>query len=438
MKQSLSIVPVVLIFLFFTGCIQVEEMVRKVKGPPAAPEIKEAPEEKMVFASGPFWQKALACEKEGELQRALMFADIAGELSPENDEISQKAAYLRTEINQKADRHFNEGLKLYQEKKIIAAREQFIMALQANPDHKDALDYLKNRLSEKEYNAYRVKKHDTLKGICEKFYNDPEKDFLIAYLNDLDVNAPLIPGTQLRLVTLDAELTKPPFDMDKLLTDAKTLLEKQAYDQVLRAVEEILERDPANQEAQDLKSAAYYQMGTGLSRQGKYVEAINTFKLVDPRYEGIEEAIQNITDNELKKAQRFLKAKQYKQAMNFAQQILNHDPSNKAAQDLINIAYCQMGRDLVTQKDYAQALDVLGRGNPEHGCIKQTLSDARQAAKRQAEVHYLKGVKHFLNEELSDAIKEWEMTLALDPEYKKAKESIQKAREVLEKLKQVE
>ena len=53
-------------------------------------------------------------------------------------------------------------------------------------------------------------------------------------------------------------------------------------------------------------------------------------------------------------------------------------------------------------------------------------------------MHYLQGVKHFLNEELIDAIKEWEMTLALDPGYKKAEESIQKAQEVLEKLKQVE
>ena len=58
--------------------------------------------------------------------------------------------------------------------------------------------------------------------------------------------------------------------------------------------------------------------------------------------------------------------------------------------------------------------------------------------KKQAEVHYLQGVKHFLNEELNDAINEWEKTLTLDPEHEKAKNNIQNARSLLEKLKKIE
>jgi tetratricopeptide (TPR) repeat protein len=438
MKQSLFIVPLALIFLFFTGCVHVEELVQKVKGQPAAAELKETPEKKVPFEGRPFWQKALAYETEGELQRALMFANIAGELSPDNNEISEKTAELRAEIEQKGDQYFNEGVTLYKKQKIGAAREQFILALQTNPNHTDALDYLKNRLPDKEYKEYRVRKHDTLKDIAEKFYNDPEKDFLIVHLNDLDANGALTPGTRLKLVTLDPELSKPSFDSDKALTDAKTLLEKKAYNDVLRAAEEMLEHDPANQEAQDLKSAAYYQMGIALSRQGKYLEAIQTLQKADPQYEGVAEAIQKTTAGELKKAKQLLQAKQYNQAVDITKNILSHDSSNQAAKDLSNAAYCQMGKDFVAKKKYIQALDVLGRADSDHECIKQALSDAKQASKEQAEVHYLKGVKHFLNEELTDAIKEWKLTLALDPDYKKAEKSIQKAQEVLEKLKQVE
>jgi tetratricopeptide (TPR) repeat protein len=283
-----------------------------------------------------------------------------------------------------------------------------------------------------------VRKNDTLRDISNKFYKDPGKDFLIAYLNDLKANEPLVPGTKLKIVTLGKKMTKPPFNMDKELTDAKTLLEKKAYGDVLRIAEKILEHDRLNQEAKDLRSAVYYQMGIRLSRQGKYVEAINTFKKADPQYEGVEKAIQKTTDKELKKAERLLKEKQYKQAVDATQNILNHDPSNKAARDLINTTYCQMGRDFITQKDYVQALDVLSRADPEHGCVKKALFDVKQMSRKQAEVHYLRGVKHFLNEELTDAIKEWEMTLAIDPDYKKAKESIKKTRDLLEKLKQVE
>ena len=312
------------------------------------------------------------------------------------------------------------------------------MALNTNPDHKDALDYLKHRLPDKEYKEYRVKKNDTLKDIAGKFYNDPEKDFLIAYLNDLDVGEPLTPGKRLKLVLLDTAMSKPSFDIVKALTDAKTMLEEKAYGDVLRVTENILEHDRSIQEAQDLKSAAYYQMGIGLSRQGRYVEAINTFKKAGLQYEGVEEAIQKTTDNELRKAQRLLKAKHYSQVIDITKIILNNDPSNKTAGALANSATCYMGKDLIAQKDYVHALDVLNRADAQHECIKQALSDAKQASKKQAEVHYLQGVKHFLNEELIDAIKEWEMTLALDPGYKKAEESIQKAQEVLEKLKQVE
>ena len=66
-----------------------------------------------------------------------------------------------------------------------------------------------------------------------------------------------------------------------------------------------------------------------------------------------------------------------------------------------------------------------------------SLSDVKKIIKKQAKVHYLRGVKHFLNEELKDAIKEWEKTLALEPEYKKAEKYIQNAKNLLEKLKKV-
>lgn len=438
MKKLFSIVLPLLILSFFTGCVHVEEFARKVKGQPEEPKVDEAPEEKIIFDSRTYRQKALEYEKQDELQLSLIHMNIAHELSPDDDEISEKMAYLKTEIDQKANQHFNEGIKFIKKRKFKSAREQFIMALKTNPDHIEALGYLKDRLPDKGYKEYRVRKKDTLRDISNKFYKDPGKDFLIAYLNDLEVNAPLVPGTKLKIVTLGTRMTKPPFDMDKELTDAKTLLEKKAYSDVLRVAEKILEHDRLNQEAKNLKSAAYYQMGIKLSRQGKYVEAIKTFKKADPQYDGVEEAIQKTTDKELKKAERLLKEKQYKQAVDAAQNILNHDPSSKAARDLINTTYCQMGGNFIVQKDYVQALDVLRRADPEHGCVKKALSDVKQISKKQAEVHYLQGVKHFLNEELADAIKEWEMALALDPEYKKAKESIKKARDVLEKLKQVE
>ncbi len=68
----------------------------------------------------------------------------------------------------------------------------------------------------------------------------------------------------------------------------------------------------------------------------------------------------------------------------------------------------------------------------------KAFSDVKVVMKKEAEAHYLQGVKYFLNQELSSAIIEWEKTLVLNPDHKKAKENIINARRLLEKYKKVE
>jgi len=57
--------------------------------------------------------------------------------------------------------------------------------------------------------------------------------------------------------------------------------------------------------------------------------------------------------------------------------------------------------------------------------------------KDQAETHYIKGVRHFLAEELDEAIREWEETLRLDPEHLGAKRDIEKAQRLLKNIKKL-
>ncbi len=55
----------------------------------------------------------------------------------------------------------------------------------------------------------------------------------------------------------------------------------------------------------------------------------------------------------------------------------------------------------------------------------------------QAEVHYMKGVRYFLSQELDKAIDEWEETLRLNPDHPNARKDLQKARRMLESLKKI-
>jgi tetratricopeptide (TPR) repeat protein len=162
------------------------------------------------------------------------------------------------------------------------------------------------------------------------------------------------------------------------------------------------------------------------------------FKTITPESEVVKKSIQDIVEKELLEAENFLKEKKYTAAIAASKNILNHAPSNKTAKDILNTALCQNGKSLLIRKKYAEAVTVLHRADPGYECVEKTLSAVKNAMKKQAEIHYLQGVKHFLNEELQDAIKEWEATLALDPGHVKAKKDIKNARSLLEKLKKVQ
>ncbi|MEE8553604.1 MAG: LysM peptidoglycan-binding domain-containing protein [Desulfobacterales bacterium] len=347
-------------------------------------------------------------------------------------------AVLKSTFADKARRHFKKGVVYFKKNKLKYARKQFLITLRYNPEHKGALDYLKNRLAPKEYIIYKTKKGDTLKSISRKFYSDNKKDFLIVYFNNLETNKKPAPGTTLKLPMLKSYSTHLAISIRNDLIKARNLLEEKRYEEVLNIAGEVLEYDLMNREAADLKNAVYYHMGMQLSREEKYPEAINTFKKVDPKYKDVKRAIREVIDKDLMKANSLLREEQYEEVLALAEKALDYDKSNKVAKDLINTTYCQKGRGLISRKNYVEALKVLNKADALHDCIEKAIADVKGVMKKEAEAHYLQGVKYFLNQELSSAIIEWEETLALNPDHKKAKENIINARRLLEKYKKVE
>lgn len=353
-------------------------------------------------------------------------------------EIVGKISDLKLTIDNKSNKYFKKGEKFYIQKKIKEARKQFLTALRYNPDHKDALDYLKNRLIPKEYINYTLEKNDSLKIISNKFYKDPELVFLIVYFNNLKSDTEPEPGQILKIPLLDPELNQTIGDHRQDMISAKNLLGKNRYQEVIVITEKRLENDPLNKEALKLKDEAFYQIGIQLSSQEKYFEAIDAFKKITPEYEGVNSVIQEAIQHELLKAENLLKEKKYEASIDLAEKILGYDQSNTAAKKLISTSLCQQGKDLSIRKKYDEALHVLDKTDPADDCAEKIRLAVKKGIKQQAEAHYIQGVKHFLNEELQSAIKEWEKTLKLNPEHDKAKKNIEKARNLLEKLKKVE
>jgi tetratricopeptide (TPR) repeat protein len=438
MKHALNVLSLIIGLYFVTGCGGILGAFTDFTEKISTETSDRAPGDQGVFSSTDYIEKATAFEKNDELQAALFYFKVAGALSPDDPEIADKISHFESTLVQKSLDHLQKGVKFYKIKQFEEARNHFLTAIRYDPDNEEALDYLQNRLLSKEYIPYRVTENDTLASISEKFYKNPEETFLIVYFNDLKPDTDLLPGTPLKLPILASNLIRPTLNIPEELKRAQSLMKKKQYKEVASTTERILQNDPANPTAVDLRNSAYYQMGLQLSRNKKYPEAINMFKKITPESNAVKKSIQDVVEKELLDAENFLKEKKYTAAIAASENILSHDPSNPTAKDILNTALCQKGKSLLMHKKYAEAVTVLNRADPGYECVERTLSATENTMKKQAEIHYLQGVRYFLNEDLQNAINEWETTLTLDPGHIKAKNDIKNARSLLEKLKKVQ
>jgi len=242
----------------------------------------------------------------------------------------------------------------FQKNALIPARKEFLAALYYNPGHKEALLYLKEKIPGEEYMVYEVKKGETLKEIARKKYGDPQKEFIIAYFNDLPPNARPAPQTMLRLPILETlkvrekieteeEYLEPPerpsANIEELLATAKGHLTARRYKESIAVAEKILETDPTNKEARGLISLAYYQNGKALIQTKKFPEALAALNRVDPGYKDVKESIlyakKQISEAHYLQGVKFFTEQELEKAIQEWETTLAYDPNHpKARRDI--------------------------------------------------------------------------------------------------------
>ncbi|MBU1713466.1 MAG: tetratricopeptide repeat protein [Proteobacteria bacterium] len=313
-------------------------------------------------------EKAAEYEKNGDLRKALQNWEIVAGLRPDDGKVLNQISYLRSQIQKTASDHYNKGVAYFQNNSTKAALKEFLLALSLNPDHKEALDYIKNRMTGEELIVYEVKKGDTAKGIAQKVFNDPSKDFLIVYFNSLNKDSRLEPG------------------MTIVLPSLKTI----------QVTPEIAPSDDEPSEYVNVKQ-------------------------------------------EIRKARDYFGGKKYQQSASAAEKILEYDPVNKEAADIKNASYYEMGGMLRNEKKYAEAIAALSNVDPDYKDVRRITESLKSIDKNRSRAaeHYMSGVNYYVNQDLEKAIKEWEITLTLDPNHPNAKKDIENARSFLKKLNKI-
>lgn len=313
-------------------------------GAPAAGQSLEAKSPAPLTAAERLRQQAIDAEKRMDLSDAIMRWDFILKLNPAHSEAATRLAILREQVKLLAEIHFRRGVTLFRKKQREDALREFLLVLGYNPDHAEALDYVRNRLKPPDWVYYTTVQGDTMKVVAQKAYQDEQKDFLVAAYNNLSRSAAITPGMVLQLPIIDTDLRKPSVNVPEVLTRGKSMLDQSQFDQAIAAADSILVYDPGNSTAREIINTAYYRQAKELVEQNRQLEALALFKSVDPGYRDVKEsvaAIQNnlkgVAEEHYKKGVQFFINEKLDEAIGEWEETLKIDPNHpKAAADVEN------------------------------------------------------------------------------------------------------
>jgi tetratricopeptide (TPR) repeat protein len=340
-------------------------------------------------------ERALEYEQKGQPQKALQFYEAALAV------IVAKKKGLEKSLVKDAEKHYQRGLDYREQGKYSKARREFLVALRLRPDFPEVVDLLKPAPPPPigRYVVHEVKEGEYLAAIAEKYYGDRSKFEVIARVNDLEDATKLYTGMKLII----PETRGVGFsDLAEKQSSESPIQEKrihETYEGVRLEGVEMPGEDPslALEQEMDYDPVAIYQeQGVTLLEEGQYLAALHEFR-----------------------------------------KVLNTDPSRKKVQEYLAWAHYRQGEVFFNQAEYLKARDHFYEAlsyDEEWPACREYIKRAEDAYK---EVHYLKGIEHFEEERLKEAMGEWQLVSKVDPNYKQVQNYLLRAQKLFEKVQEL-
>jgi tetratricopeptide (TPR) repeat protein len=384
-------------------------------------------------------------ESQGDLPQALFAWRVVAALAPNHADASKKIDALSSAIARAAAERYEQGVAHFRARKFDEARNAFLAALRLDPGHAQALFYLKKRLNRPDAQIYKVQAGDTYTRIAATRYKDPAKGPMIAYFNDLNPDQALRVDTLLVLPEWGAPQASGP-DVQALIEGARQALDEKKYAEVLAATSRIEESHPGHPGLQALNDEARFGQAMLLMERKQYYPALELLDQVSVQYKEREEAIRQVrqriqsqaSEEKLRRAQERFEQGAYKEAILACWQALEDNPGNTKAKTLSEAAHYALGKQYLDQGEENLAIETLKVLSPEYKDTAQLMAQAQGRINARAEEFYRRGVKHFLNEELEEAVAAWKKALELNPNHPKARQDMDNALRLLEKWRGLE
>jgi tetratricopeptide (TPR) repeat protein len=385
--------------------------------------------------------KALAHEKQGELQEALFAWRVVAQLDAANTLTPRIIETLERGIAKAAHVHFERGQAHYRAGRLDDAAREFLITLRLAPGHQRAAYYLRHRVHHRPSTVYTVRPGDSFSRIALNVYGDGALGYMIAYYNDLDPRKPLLSGKILRLPGMERTGPPPRDDQRELLESAAQALAKGQYETALADIARMVPGTPYHAQAARLADGARFRWGLALFDQRQYLAALEQLKQVSEGFKGRTEAIAKTrkrlqnedTITKLEAARVFMRQKAHERAIIALEELLAREADHAEAGTMLNSARYALGRSLLDAHRDGEALQVFSLLDPNYQDSAQWTAQARGRLIARAETLYRNGVRHFLAEELELAVESWEQVLTLNPDHPKARQDIENALRLLDR-----
>ena len=402
-------------------------------------------------------------ENKGWYINAYTFLQKILETDRYNSRANKRLKQLNPELNKYLDKLFRQGVSDYNRNEIGRAKKIFKQIVAINKDHQGVVSYLakidslnSNKANDFFYRGVGYYKQGNLFRASQEF-----KEALA-----------FNPGHQQAqdyLQTTERELEANRRKIEKLLSDAKDFEEKKLYIQANASYRKVLEidinhelaRKKINHLSSFIKKAVddKFQRAKNLFSRAEYSAAIAEFKeilTIDPNHAPSKNYLSRATQR-----QEALAQQHYQRALTFYQQrnwdkviqecylTLSMNPNHSGAESLKKTALENSSLDKLLErgiyyfnlKDYQSAKTVFKQiliKEPGNETASNYLKECeRELASQIVELFNL-GIKFFTDGNYEEAIKEWNKVLKIDPNHKSTLEFLQKAKERLRALDEIQ
>jgi len=349
-----------------------------------------------------FVQKGREYETKEDLVAALRNYNLALTVDPLNHEALEGQNRLKIALHNLAEGHYKEGLRFHKEGKYGLARQEFLIALRLRPDYPEVINMFTSRkqIQIKRYLVHTIEPGESLSKVAQIYYGDYHKFPIIARYNNIADATKVYVGQEIKI----PEIEGMEFEMGQAAVRTEKM------------------------EVPDSGSLAW---------EGDALETFRADQAPEPEaQEGDRERVDQVAIYREYGIELFGK-KDYQEALVEFAKVLNAYPEDHLALEYSYKSYFQNAMTLFENKDYLAARDQFQAClRYKHDC-QECHRHIQASEDLYKELHYKRGMQLYHMELLHDAINEWELVKALDPNYKMTEYLINKANTILGKIEEL-